>query len=100
MFHCLWLQMAGRVKLKLKPPGAAGSVGFPKVGETCLGGQTPGGFDAANELSYVFWIRPALQIKDPRSASGYGHRVCRTDARKILLPERACQGATTLPVGN
>jgi formate C-acetyltransferase len=66
LLHCLWLQMAQCVELKLNPVAAAGTEGFSKFEDVCLGGQTKEGKDATNELTYLILDSTrALQITCP-----------------------------------
>ena len=66
LLHCVWLQMAQCVELKLNPVAAAGTEGFSKFEDICLGGQTPDGLDATNDLTYVILESTrALQITCP-----------------------------------
>ena len=66
LFHCLWLNMVQCVEIKLNPVAAAGTEGFSKFEDICLGGQTPEGLDATNELSYlILESTRALQITTP-----------------------------------
>jgi pyruvate formate-lyase/glycerol dehydratase family glycyl radical enzyme len=66
LFHCLWLQMAQCVEIKLNPVAAAGTEGFSKFEDVCLGGQTPDGLDATNELTYlILESTRGLQITCP-----------------------------------
>ena len=53
LLHCVWLNMQQCVELKLNPVAAAGTEGFSKFEDICLGGQTPEGKDATNELTYL-----------------------------------------------
>jgi formate C-acetyltransferase len=53
LLHCLWLNMAQCVEIKLNPVAAAGTEGFSKFEDVVLGGQTPDGLDASNELTYL-----------------------------------------------
>ena len=53
LLHCMWLQMAQCVEIKLNPVAAAGTEGFSKFEDVVLGGQTPDGKDATNELTYL-----------------------------------------------
>lgn len=53
LFHCLWLNMTQCVELKLNPVAAAGTEGFSKFEDICLGGQTTDGQDATNDLTYL-----------------------------------------------
>lgn len=66
LLHCVWLQMAQCVELKLNPVAAAGTEGFSKFEDICLGGQTPDGRDATNDLTYlILESTRALQITCP-----------------------------------
>lgn len=66
LLHCVWLQMAQCVEIKLNPVAAAGTEGFSKFEDICLGGQTPDGQDATNDLTYVILESTrALQITVP-----------------------------------
>lgn len=66
LFHCLWLNMFQCVEIKLNPVAAAGTEGFSKFEDICLGGQTPDGKDATNELTYlILESTRALQITCP-----------------------------------
>ncbi|HEY1262610.1 MAG TPA: pyruvate formate lyase family protein, partial [Terriglobales bacterium] len=53
LFQCLWLNMVQAVEIKMNEFAAAGTEGFSKFEDVCLGGQTPDGRDATNELSYL-----------------------------------------------
>jgi len=53
LLHCLWLNMFQCVEIKLNPVAAAGTEGFSKFEDVCLGGQTQDGRDATNELTYL-----------------------------------------------
>ncbi|MBP7937560.1 MAG: glycyl radical protein [Phycisphaerae bacterium] len=66
LLHCVWLQMAQCVELKLNPVAAAGTEGFSKFEDICLGGQTPDALDATNDLTYlILESTRALQITCP-----------------------------------
>ncbi|MBE9225497.1 glycyl radical protein [Phormidium sp. LEGE 05292] len=66
LFQCLWIQMAQCVEIKLNPVAAAGTEGFSKFEDICLGGQTTDGKDATNELTYlILESTRALQIPVP-----------------------------------
>lgn len=66
LLQCLWLNMVQCVEIKLNPVAAAGTEGFSKFEDVCLGGQTPEGLDATNELSYlILESTRALQITCP-----------------------------------
>jgi formate C-acetyltransferase len=53
LLHCLWLNMAQCVEIKLNPVAAAGTEGFSKFEDVTLGGQTPDGRDATNDLTHL-----------------------------------------------
>ncbi|MCB1708570.1 MAG: hypothetical protein KDI10_07555 [Halioglobus sp.] len=53
LFQCLWVNMMQYVQLTLSPTMAAGREGFSHHETVTIGGQTAGGVDATNELSYV-----------------------------------------------
>jgi formate C-acetyltransferase len=66
LLHCLWLNMFQCVEIKLNPIAAAGMEGFSKFEDVVLGGQTPEGRDATNELSYLILDSTrALSIPTP-----------------------------------
>jgi pyruvate formate-lyase/glycerol dehydratase family glycyl radical enzyme len=66
LLHCVWLQMAQCVELKLNPVAAAGTEGFSKFEDICLGGQTSDGQDATNDLTYlILESTRSLQITCP-----------------------------------
>ncbi|MFO1429949.1 MAG: pyruvate formate lyase family protein [Candidatus Competibacteraceae bacterium] len=66
LLQCVWLQMAQCVEIKLNPVAAAGTEGFSKFEDVCLGGQTADGQDATNELTYlILESTRALQIPVP-----------------------------------
>ncbi|MGE5769978.1 MAG: pyruvate formate lyase family protein, partial [Betaproteobacteria bacterium] len=66
LFHCLWLNMVQAVEIKLNPVAAAGTEGFSKFEDVCLGGQTTEGLDAINDLSYlILESTRALPITSP-----------------------------------
>jgi pyruvate formate-lyase/glycerol dehydratase family glycyl radical enzyme len=66
LLQCLWLNMFQCVEIKLNPVAAAGTEGFSKFEDVVLGGQTPEGLDATNELSYlILESTRALQITTP-----------------------------------
>jgi pyruvate formate-lyase/glycerol dehydratase family glycyl radical enzyme len=66
LFHCLWLQMSQVTELKLNPVAAAGTEGFSQFSDVCVGGLTPEGKDATNELSYVILeSMRGLQLTSP-----------------------------------
>ena len=53
LLHCVYLNMNQCVEIAMNPVAAAGTEGFSKFEDICLGGQTPDGKDATNELTYV-----------------------------------------------
>ncbi|MCU0594711.1 MAG: glycyl radical protein [Desulfobacterota bacterium] len=53
LLHCLWLNMAQCVEIKLNPVAAAGTEGFSKFEDVVLGGQTADGMDGSNELTHL-----------------------------------------------
>jgi formate C-acetyltransferase len=66
LFHCLWLAMSQAVEIKLNPVAAAGTEGFSQFMDVCVGGQTPDGLDATNDLSYlILESMRGLQIVSP-----------------------------------
>ena len=61
--------MAQCVEIKLNPVAAAGTEGFSKFEDICLGGQTPDGLDATNELTYLI-------LESTRRAPDHGPEPC------------------------
>ena len=53
LFQCLWLNMMQSVESQMSPAAARGREGFSHHETVTIGGQTPDGRDATNELSYV-----------------------------------------------
>ncbi len=53
LLQCVWLNMWQSTEVKLSPTAAEGMEGFAHFDPICLGGQTPDGRDATNELTYV-----------------------------------------------
>jgi pyruvate formate-lyase/glycerol dehydratase family glycyl radical enzyme len=53
LLHCLWLNMAQCIEVKMNPVTAAGAEGFAKFEDVVLGGQTPNGKDATNDLTHL-----------------------------------------------
>lgn len=53
LLHCVWLHMAQCIEVKMNPVTAAGTEGFAKFEDVCLGGQTPDGKDATNDLTHL-----------------------------------------------
>lgn len=66
LLQCVWLHMSQVTEIKMNPVAAAGTEGFSQFSDVCLGGVTPDGLDATNELSYVILesVRP-LQLVSP-----------------------------------
>lgn len=66
LLQCVWLHMSQVTEIKMNPVAAAGTEGFSQFCDVCLGGVTPEGVDATNELSYTILesVRP-LQITSP-----------------------------------
>ena len=66
LLHCVWLHMAQCTEIKLNPVTAAGTEGFSKFEDICLGGQTSDGQDATNDLTYlILESTRSLQITCP-----------------------------------
>jgi pyruvate formate-lyase/glycerol dehydratase family glycyl radical enzyme len=53
LLQCLWLNMMQSTEVKLSPTAAASMEGFAHFEQITIGGQTPDGRDATNELSYT-----------------------------------------------
>jgi formate C-acetyltransferase len=53
LFQCLWLNMLQSVESQMSPAMASGREGFSHHDTVTIGGQTPDGQDATNELSYI-----------------------------------------------
>jgi formate C-acetyltransferase len=53
LFQCLWLNTMQSTESQMSPAMAKGRQGFSHHETVTIGGQTPDGFDATNELSYV-----------------------------------------------
>lgn len=53
LFQCLWLNMMQSIESQMSPAAAKGRQGFSHHETVTIGGQTPDGLDATNELSYV-----------------------------------------------
>lgn len=54
MLECMWVAMAQFIDLYLSPTGGAFNEGYAHWEAVTVGGQTPNGDDATNELSYLF----------------------------------------------
>jgi formate C-acetyltransferase len=70
LLQCLWLNMMQSTEIKLSPSAAASMEGFAHFEQITIGGQTPDGRDATNELTYVMLdsARP-LQSSYPELAA-------------------------------
>src|SRR5512138_3006559 len=53
IFQCLWLHIMQSIESQMSPSAAKGREGFSHHETVTIGGQTPDGLDATNELSYV-----------------------------------------------
>ena len=53
LFQCLWLNTMQSTESQMSPAMAKGRQGFSHHETVTIGGQTPEGLDATNELSYV-----------------------------------------------
>lgn len=54
LLECMWVSMAQFVDLYISPTGGAFNEGYAHWEAVTIGGQTPEGFDATNELTYLF----------------------------------------------
>lgn len=54
LLECMWLEMAQYIDLYINPTGNEFNEGYAHWEAVTIGGQTPEGEDAANELSYIF----------------------------------------------
>lgn len=54
LFECMWVAMAQFIDLYVSPTGGAFNEGYAHWEAVTVGGQTPDGKDATNELSYLF----------------------------------------------
>lgn len=54
LLECMWLAMAQFVDLYISPTGGAFNEGYAHWEAVTIGGQTPDGQDATNELTYLF----------------------------------------------
>ncbi len=70
LLQCLWLNMMQSTEVKLSPTAAASMEGFAHFEQITIGGQTPDGRDATNDLTYVMLdsARP-LQSSYPELAA-------------------------------
>ncbi len=70
LLQCLWLNMMQSTEVKLSPSAVASMEGFAHFEQITIGGQTPQGRDATNDLTYVMLdsARP-LQSSYPELAA-------------------------------
>ena len=54
LLECMWVAMAQFIDLYISPTGGAFNEGYAHWEAVSLGGQTPGGQDATNDLTYLF----------------------------------------------
>jgi pyruvate formate-lyase/glycerol dehydratase family glycyl radical enzyme len=54
LLECMWVAMAQFIDLYISPAGGAINEGYAHWEAVTVGGQTPDGIDATNELTYVF----------------------------------------------
>ena len=54
LLECMWLGMAQFIDLYISPTGGAFNEGYAHWEAVTVGGQTPDGCDATNELTYLF----------------------------------------------
>ncbi|HEY3424120.1 MAG TPA: glycyl radical protein [Negativicutes bacterium] len=54
LLECMWVAMAQFIDLYISPTGGAFNEGYAHWEAVTIGGQTPEGRDAANELTYLF----------------------------------------------
>lgn len=54
LFECMWVAMAQYVDLYLSSAGGAFNEGYAHWEAVTIGGQTPQGCDATNDLTYIF----------------------------------------------
>ncbi|MBS3969856.1 MAG: glycyl radical protein [Clostridia bacterium] len=54
LLECMWVAMAQFIDLYVSPAGGAFNEGYAHWEAVTIGGQTPDGCDAANELTYLF----------------------------------------------
>lgn len=54
LLECMWVAMAQFIDLYLSPTGGAFNEGYAHWEAVTVGGQTPDGRDATNELTYLF----------------------------------------------
>ncbi|MDR1959224.1 MAG: glycyl radical protein [Planctomycetaceae bacterium] len=54
LLECLWVGMAQFIDLYISPTGGAFNEGYAHWEAVTIGGQTPEGYDATNDLTYLF----------------------------------------------
>lgn len=54
LFECMWVAMAQFIDLYISPTGGAFNEGYAHWEAVTVGGQTPEGLDAVNDLTYIF----------------------------------------------
>ncbi len=54
LLECMWVAMAQFIDLYISPTGGAFNEGYAHWEAVTIGGQTPDGRDATNELTYIF----------------------------------------------
>jgi len=54
LLECMWLAMAQFIDMYISPTGGAFNEGYAHWEAVTIGGQTPDGRDATNELTYLF----------------------------------------------
>lgn len=54
LLECMWVAMAQFIDLYLSPTGGAFNEGYAHWEAVTVGGQTPDGVDATNDLTYIF----------------------------------------------
>jgi len=54
LLECMWVAMAQFIDLYISPTGGAFNEGYAHWEAVTVGGQTPEGLDATNELTYIF----------------------------------------------
>lgn len=54
LLECMWVSMAQFIDLYISPTGGAFNEGYAHWEAVTIGGQTPDGRDATNELTYLF----------------------------------------------
>ncbi|MDR1493199.1 MAG: glycyl radical protein [Planctomycetaceae bacterium] len=54
LLECMWVGMAQFIDLYISPTGGAFNEGYAHWEAVTIGGQTPEGYDATNDLTYLF----------------------------------------------